>query len=99
MKDVTKNLQFSHPLSDDYSSTAGQYSCLANGQNISKCSYNQTAKECPPHVLSKSINTTLENPQVHVVHNSISDDTVNISLRKCNHNNCSILQCLIQRDL
>ena len=92
-KDVTKNLLISHPLSDEYVNNTKEYPCLANGQTISKCSYNQTANECPPHVLSKSIITSLGNPEVHVVHNSISDDTVNISLRKCNHNNCSIIKC------
>ena len=58
---------------DPFSSTKELY--------VSVAVYDETAQECDSELLSESIN------EMHVVHNSISDQTVNITLQDVDHIN------------
>ena len=40
-------------------------------------------------------NSSSHHPTLHVLHESISDDTVNITMKICNHNECSFLSCSV----
>ena len=40
-------------------------------------------------------NSSSHHPTLHVLHESISDDTVNITMKICNHNECSFMSCTV----
>ena len=40
-------------------------------------------------------NSSSHHPTLHVLHESISDDTVNITMKICNHNECSFMSCSV----
>ena len=101
IESCSDQIKFSHPLCDHYgnNTSENEYSFHTNAQNIRGSSYDETATECEPHVLSESINTTIQTHELHVLHNSISDETVNITFRQCDHNTCSVVYCLRQGEL
>ena len=89
IESCTDQVKYSHPLCDHYrnNTSENEYSFHTDAQNIRGSLYDEIATECEPHVLSKSINTTVQTPELHVLHNSISDETVNITFKQCDHNN------------
>ena len=73
------NADSSHPLS-------------LPSDNISDSSFDKTGNEY--ETKSKSSNERkIQMCEKHLIHNSISDETVNITFRDCRHDDCSILHC------